>query len=233
PRLSKRARMARWCKGRRGLSGRQGMIVQGLSYSGLGFMALVSSFVNRGYREIPRVAGLGSSACNFPRWTSRVRSFASHLPPKTLRSRLLLGGAMSIGTRTFADATDDDQSMATARTYAYDHLFNSLEGKEDLDDTALVVLNTHIDPILAWQLENVWANVDVIVCADGASNRLYEFTDALGEEAKQQYVPNVLCGDLDSLRPEVAEHYREKGTVILRICDEGTNDLEKCLQAVI
>eukprot|EP00472_Partenskyella_glossopodia_P005686 CAMPEP_0197529958 /NCGR_PEP_ID=MMETSP1318-20131121/30243_1 /TAXON_ID=552666 /ORGANISM="Partenskyella glossopodia, Strain RCC365" /LENGTH=327 /DNA_ID=CAMNT_0043085605 /DNA_START=245 /DNA_END=1228 /DNA_ORIENTATION=+ len=138
----------------------------------------------------------------------------------------------SVGSSTLSDVVSPPASSTVARTYTYDHLFRPKEGDERLHDTALVLLNTAWNPTLTWLLGNVWDKVDVVVCADGASNRLYDLTQQLGAEHERKFVPSVLCGDLDSLKPHVAEYYKLKGVQIIQVDDDMSNDLEKCLKYV-
>uniref|UniRef100_A0A0E0PLI6 Thiamine pyrophosphokinase n=1 Tax=Oryza rufipogon TaxID=4529 RepID=A0A0E0PLI6_ORYRU len=56
----------------------------------------------------------------------------------------------------------------------------------------------------------------VRVCADGGANRVYK--------------PDVIKGDLDSVRPEVKEYYSNMGTQIVdESHDQDTTDLHKCV----
>ena len=74
----------------------------------------------------------------------------------------------------------------------------------------------------------------MVVCADGGANRLY---DALGasEGSRDQMLPDFIVGDLDSLRPEVEQFYRERGerTVIERLEDQDYNDMEKAIEFIL
>jgi thiamine pyrophosphokinase len=67
---------------------------------------------------------------------------------------------------------------------------------------------------------------DLMYCADGGANRLH---DALGDErdrwvvrkeslADGRYLPTMVKGDLDSLRPDVRAYYVSKvGTALIRL----------------
>ena len=45
-------------------------------------------------------------------------------------------------------------------------------------------------------------------------------------------MPNAICGDLDSLHPEVEEHYRSHGVKIVKDPDQYSTDLTKCLKYI-
>lgn len=42
----------------------------------------------------------------------------------------------------------------------------------------------------------------------------------------------MICGDMDSIRPEVLEHYSEKGVRIFKDTDQDSTDLMKCLKYI-
>mmetsp|Transcript_9091 Transcript_9091/g.11823 ORF Transcript_9091/g.11823 Transcript_9091/m.11823 type:complete len:261 (+) Transcript_9091:237-1019(+) len=101
---------------------------------------------------------------------------------------------------------------------------------------ALLILNSHIDNHL---FKNLWKYASITICADGGANRLYDqYTkevNAGGDEnaendRKSLYIPDLVRGDLDSLRPEVGEFFRSRGTDIGQDTDPATNDMEKCLK---
>ena len=111
--------------------------------------------------------------------------------------------------------------------------------------------------------ERLWRASDLRICADGGANRLYDATiltwskfleqEASSEEEKQanQYIPDAIVGDLDSIRDEVKEyyqrcglhgrgaigeknsglqvHHQHSGCRIVRNPDENSNDFEKAL----
>ena len=72
-------------------------------------------------------------------------------------------------------------------------------------------------------LRHLWPNAAVRMCADGAANRLHDA--APGESV----LPDCIRGDLDSLRNDVADFYRERGVVVEHDASQVTNDFEKCL----
>eukprot|EP00466_Bigelowiella_natans_P004261 jgi/Bigna1/129605/aug1.9_g4313 len=150
---------------------------------------------------------------------------------RSMRGRMFFGG----GTVPAKAGSFDSNKGSNTKSHSYDYLFRRPEKGEDarIKGTALIVLNTPIDPTIEWLLGNIWSRADVIVCADGASNRLYRLSHMEGGKGvAEKYVPHVVCGDLDSIRPDVVDYYRDKGVEIFRVEDEGSNDLEKSLRIV-
>ncbi|KAL8635377.1 MAG: hypothetical protein Q9226_009361, partial [Calogaya cf. arnoldii] len=45
-------------------------------------------------------------------------------------------------------------------------------------------------------------------------------------------IPDFICGDLDSIRPEVRAHYEKKGTKIIQDSDQYSSDLTKSLKCI-
>lgn len=67
-----------------------------------------------------------------------------------------------------------------------------------------------------------------IICADGGANRLY---DAFPQSDKMSgFLPAVIAGDMDSIRPDVQQHFTNHGSEIIdQSQDQDTTDLQKCL----
>lgn len=85
----------------------------------------------------------------------------------------------------------------------------------------------------------LWGSSTYRVCADGGANRLYDatvITAMLGGEdggtvdasaaAKYEFLPDLITGDLDSLRPSVRRYYESRGVPILRVDDQDYHDLD-------
>lgn len=93
---------------------------------------------------------------------------------------------------------------------------------------ALVVLNTTDDQSKAL-LPQLWSRAVLRVCADGGANRLYDSFGANLTGDRERYIPDMIVGDLDSLRPDVATFYEALGTEVKRRPDQDHTDFEKCL----
>ncbi|RCV28913.1 hypothetical protein SEVIR_5G447100v4 [Setaria viridis] len=99
---------------------------------------------------------------------------------------------------------------------------------------ALVVLNQRLPRFAPL----IWARARVRVCADGGANRVFDGMPELlpGEdpaEVRSRYKPDVIKGDMDSIRPEVKEYYSNSGTNIVdESHDQDTTDLHKCVSFI-
>ncbi|KFK42645.1 hypothetical protein AALP_AA1G022000 [Arabis alpina] len=96
---------------------------------------------------------------------------------------------------------------------------------------ALVVLNQNLPrftPLL-------WEHAKLRLCADGGANRIYDelplfFPHEDAFVIRNRYKPDVIKGDMDSIRRDVLEFYASLGTkVIDESHDQDTTDLDKCI----
>ncbi|XP_052180321.1 thiamine pyrophosphokinase 1 isoform X1 [Diospyros lotus] len=96
---------------------------------------------------------------------------------------------------------------------------------------ALVLLNQRLPrftPLL-------WKYAHLRVCADGGANRVYDELPQLlphedAVDVRNRYKPDVIKGDMDSIRPEVLHFYTNMGTkVVDESHDQDTTDLHKCV----
>ena len=69
----------------------------------------------------------------------------------------------------------------------------------------------------AWA-KRMWHHCEFKICADGGANRLYDGLVASGEVDK--YIPDMIKGDLDSLRADVKAFYSAAGTHIVYDLDQ-------------
>lgn len=111
-----------------------------------------------------------------------------------------------------------------------------LSSPSQLSNVALVFLNSAsarpraAGSAAASLFERVWTCARYRVCADGAANRLY---DGLGSDARRRaFLPHLIKGDLDSIRPEVRAYYSGLGVEVVRDPDDDHHDLDKCLMSL-
>ncbi|KAH9507418.1 cAMP-dependent protein kinase subunit [Bulinus truncatus] len=91
---------------------------------------------------------------------------------------------------------------------------------------ALIVLNCPIDiPIVT----HLWKKSIYTAFVDGGVNRMYL---GLGN-IKDQYVPNIITGDFDSVNPEFLDFYKNMNVSVLPTPDQDETDFTKCLKVVI
>ncbi|KAJ5709542.1 hypothetical protein N7493_009833 [Penicillium malachiteum] len=90
---------------------------------------------------------------------------------------------------------------------------------------ALLILN---QPINEKAFEVLNEHASYIICADGGANRLYDVAKSQGKESI--ILPNTIVGDLDSLHPQVRQHYENLGVTILEDPDQYSTDFTKCLK---
>ncbi|KAJ6815133.1 thiamine pyrophosphokinase 1-like isoform X1 [Iris pallida] len=99
---------------------------------------------------------------------------------------------------------------------------------------ALVVLNQRVPrffPLL-------WKHAKLRLCADGGANRVYDelpemFPDQDPLDVRFSYKPDVIKGDMDSIRDEVKDFYINLGVKIVdESHDQDTTDLHKCVSYI-
>ncbi|KAF7327626.1 TPK-B1-binding domain-containing protein [Mycena kentingensis (nom. inval.)] len=90
---------------------------------------------------------------------------------------------------------------------------------------ALIILNQPFSKALFLRL---WSSSEWRCCADGGANRLF---DTLGTE-RALYIPHLIKGDFDSLRPDVKAFYATQGVPIIQDSDQYSTDLMKCVAAI-
>lgn len=87
---------------------------------------------------------------------------------------------------------------------------------------AVLILN---QPINEQALSAVINDATLVVCADGGANRLFDLSSMWS-----QVRVNAIVGDLDSLRPEVEEHFSRRGVIIEKVPDQDSTDFQKGLK---
>ena len=105
--------------------------------------------------------------------------------------------------------------------------------------TALIVLNTpfqtrcpsHLDDEedLPAVLRLLWKASSYRVCADGGANRLFDAVEN-AKRRHSEWTPDLVTGDLDSIRSEVRQFYENKGVSIVPVEDQDFHDLDVSIQ---
>ncbi|OWM77981.1 thiamine pyrophosphokinase 1-like isoform X1 [Punica granatum] len=99
---------------------------------------------------------------------------------------------------------------------------------------ALIVLNQRLPrftPLL-------WQHAQLRLCADGGANRVFDEMPGLfpHEDAvavRNRYKPDVIKGDMDSVRTDVVDFYIKLGTKVVDAShDQDTTDLHKCVSFI-
>ncbi|KAI9776484.1 MAG: hypothetical protein M1835_005508 [Candelina submexicana] len=96
---------------------------------------------------------------------------------------------------------------------------------------ALLILNSPITDLATF--ESLWCHANYTICADGGANRLYDSFGPVHEDSPHQdFLPDTICGDLDSIRPEVEAHYDELSVPIEHDRNQESTDMEKCFRTI-
>ncbi|KAF1982360.1 thiamine pyrophosphokinase, partial [Aulographum hederae CBS 113979] len=94
----------------------------------------------------------------------------------------------------------------------------------------LLILN---QPISNFQtFERLWHAADYRVCADGGANRLWDMLGEGGEGGegrRENFLPDVIHGDLDSLRDDVRDYYAARRVTVSRDPDQESTDFGKAV----
>ncbi|EDO18182.1 hypothetical protein Kpol_543p11 [Vanderwaltozyma polyspora DSM 70294] len=96
-------------------------------------------------------------------------------------------------------------------------------------DSALLILNQEIaiGPLFL----KLWSQYDLIVCADGGANRLFNYFKE-DELQRQKYIPDYIIGDFDSLDLDVKHYYQNAGVVTIKQSSQYSTDFTKCAHLI-
>ncbi|BAP70552.1 thiamine pyrophosphokinase [Kluyveromyces marxianus] len=96
------------------------------------------------------------------------------------------------------------------------------------EHSVLLILNQKIE-LDHSVFEKLWNRYSVKVCADGGANRLYDYF--CGDNG-ERYMPDVIAGDMDSIREEVRLFYETHGkTVVIEQKTQYSTDFSKSINA--
>ena len=148
-------------------------------------------------------------------------------------------------------ATNNEDDMTTIHRRYCSPFFPTHEASSrNKQSSALIILNTPFQTAMHSQsrssnnhclpdvLRVLWESTTYHVCADGGANRLYDATTSSTQNSSSngnnidKFIPDMITGDLDSIRSDVRAYYEEKGVPIVRVEDQNYHDLDKSLMAV-
>ncbi|ORX64706.1 Thiamin pyrophosphokinase [Anaeromyces robustus] len=93
-------------------------------------------------------------------------------------------------------------------------------------DPSLIILN-YILPRKDF-LDRLWKKAKVKLCVDGGTNRLYNHFNNNPED-REKYIPDYICGDLDSIEPEIMNYYISRGAQKKFLYNQDYTDFQKSL----
>jgi thiamine pyrophosphokinase len=94
-----------------------------------------------------------------------------------------------------------------------------IKGIRQINNSCLIVLDGEINKSLLNKYINKSETKPVLISADGASNKLYEW----------KIIPGFIIGDLDSITPKALTYFKKKNATVKRIAEQEHNDFEKCI----
>lgn len=108
--------------------------------------------------------------------------------------------------------------------------------KQNEKKSAFIILNSRIGKKNERQFTLMWDNASVRICVDGGANRLYEWFSSkkIIENITQKiFIPDYICGDLDSIEPHVLDYYASKGSKCIRLVNQDLTDFTKSLKFTV
>lgn len=110
-------------------------------------------------------------------------------------------------------------------------LFTELFTRQNSHDS-LLILNQRITlPFALFQ--QLWQTRPVRICADGAANKLYDYLMENAESNIEDYIPDYIVGDLDSINDDIVKFYLKFNVVILKQNTQYATDFKKCLMMIV
>lgn len=90
--------------------------------------------------------------------------------------------------------------------------------------SSLIILNQSLREL---DLETIWKNTNLHVCADGGANHLFDYFD--NERQRKNHIPDYITGDFDSIRDEVMDYYNTNGSIIIKQQSQYATDFNKAI----
>ncbi|KAH7072201.1 thiamine pyrophosphokinase [Paraphoma chrysanthemicola] len=94
----------------------------------------------------------------------------------------------------------------------------------------LLILNQPISHFEAFA--RLWRHTSYRICADGGANRLFDMFEGDMETEREHFLPNMIHGDLDSLRDDVRAYYAAHGVDVLQDHDQYSTDFGKTMNKI-
>jgi thiamine pyrophosphokinase len=115
------------------------------------------------------------------------------------------------------------------------HRGEQYDGDSDRQ-TAMIILNSPLSDLE--YLRRLYDHASFRLCADGGANRLYDLLIAAQpslswQDAVQNMLPDLIHGDLDSLRHDVRDRYKQIHVRITHDPDQYSTDFGKAIKKVI
>jgi thiamine pyrophosphokinase len=136
-----------------------------------------------------------------------------------------------------ANSTSQDKSQVVLHPTQYLQRKNNCSNEEtSTSRTALIILNSPLsDPEYVRRL---YDHATFRICADGGANRLHDLVTksqphSSWQEALRSMLPDLIHGDLDSLRDDVQDKYERIGVNISHDPDQYSTDFGKAIKKVV
>ncbi|KAF2713375.1 thiamine pyrophosphokinase [Pleomassaria siparia CBS 279.74] len=94
----------------------------------------------------------------------------------------------------------------------------------------LLILNQPITSFAVFS--RLWRHTNYRICADGGANRLYDMFNGALEAQRNNYLPDAIHGDLDSLRDDVRDYYAALGVEVAKDPDQNSTDFGKAMKKI-
>lgn len=120
-------------------------------------------------------------------------------------------------------------TLQTATSWNIDFLHSHTSSSR----RALIIVNQSFSARLFHRL---WNSCTWRCCADGGANRLHDIFDdpefMKRKAFRGEYLPDLIKGDMDSIREHVKSYYASHGVPVVEDHDTETTDLMKCVSAL-
>lgn len=120
---------------------------------------------------------------------------------------------------------------------------NNNNNNNNNSQLALIILNQPIAEKNDLKFVQLWKRSAVRFCVDGGANQLNQWQkQALNKHDKfcdrdlqeiQDWYPDYICGDFDSIDSPVIEHYKLKGAKCFQLKNQDLNDFQKTIRFAV